>query len=57
MENLILLLATSFALRLNGPRKFKNVTIGHTGCSALLLQHDNSIDRTITESGDPALFS
>jgi hypothetical protein len=56
MENLILLLATSFALRLNSPRKFKNVTIGHTGCSALLLQHDNSIDSTVTESGDRLYF-
>ncbi|MFL5811505.1 MAG: hypothetical protein ACJ749_18420 [Flavisolibacter sp.] len=56
MENLILLLATSFVLRLSSSKKFKNFFIGKTGCSALLLS-SSDFQSTITVSGDKLYFS
>ncbi|HWJ92337.1 MAG TPA: hypothetical protein VNR87_14575 [Flavisolibacter sp.] len=56
MENLIFLLATSFALRLSSSKKFKNFFIGDTGCSALLLS-SSDVQRTKTVSGDHLYFS
>lgn len=55
MENLIFLLATSFAIRLNFPRT-KNYLIGNTGCSALLLPDADGLDKTTTTSGDDLYF-
>lgn len=49
MENLIVLLATSFALRISSLRKFKNYFIRNTGCSVSLLQN---FDSCTTAFGD-----
>jgi hypothetical protein len=56
MENLILLLATSFVLRLSTSKKLKNFFIGNTGCSALLLS-SSDFQSTQTASGDELYFS
>jgi hypothetical protein len=55
MENLIFLLATSFVLRLSTSRKFKNYSIGNTGCSALMFT--NSFKKTLTPAGDAFHFN
>src|SRR4051812_19684733 len=55
MENLLFLLATSFASRFTTPRKFKVHGIGNTGCSALLFS-DGSQESTQTKSGDQFYF-
>src|SRR4051812_30425931 len=56
MENLIYLLATSFALRFTAPKKFKNIFIGKTGCCALLFSNHRNFQQTTTESGDQLYF-
>jgi hypothetical protein len=55
MENLLLILATSFVLRLSTSKKFRNSFIGNTGCSVLLISDDN-FEKTITASGDELYF-
>jgi len=55
MENLFILLATSFVLRLSTSRKFKNYFIGDTGCSALMFT--NQFKKSLTPSGDIFYFS
>jgi hypothetical protein len=57
MENLILLLATSFVLRLSTSRKFKNYFIADTGCSALLFSGEKRFKQTITDTGDSLYFN
>lgn len=54
MENLILLLATSFLFRLS-PRKIRNQVIGSTGCSALIAS-DDELESSTTASGDQLYF-
>jgi hypothetical protein len=55
MENLILLIATSFLFRLSSNRKVKSHVIGDTGCSALLATEDE-LDYSLTSSGDKLFF-
>ena len=55
MENLILLIATSFLFRLSSNRKVKNQLIGDTGCSALLAT-DDELEYSLTSSGDKLYF-
>ena len=55
MENLILLIATSFLFRLSSNRKIKSHFIGDTGCSALLAT-DNELEYSLTASGDKLYF-
>lgn len=55
MENLILLLATSFFFRLSSNRTIKNHLIGNTGCSALLAS-DDELEPSTTASGDQLYF-
>src|SRR5215210_1653686 len=57
MENLILLLATTFVLRLSLSKKFKNYVIADTGCSALLFSGRRNFKQTITETGDNLYFN
>src|SRR5690349_2711506 len=56
MENLIFLLATSFALRISSNRKSKSHNIGNTGCSALLFPKGQKFNRTTTDTGDRLYF-
>ena len=54
MENLIILLATSFMWRLS-PKRSKNHSVGHTGCSALLFS-DKGFEHATTQAGDRLYF-
>lgn len=56
MENLILLIATSFLFRLSSNRKVQNQLIGTTGCSALLAAEDE-LEHSLTSSGDKLYFN
>lgn len=55
MENLIMFLATSIALRLSKP-KFKRYLISTSGCSALLVAGNKNIQVKRTPEGDRVLF-
>jgi hypothetical protein len=55
MENLFILIATSFVLRLSTSRKFKNLFIGETGCSALMFS--SHFKKSLTPSGDVFYFN
>jgi hypothetical protein len=55
MENLILILATSFVIRFSSSKKIKLQFIGNTGCSALL-SSESKLASTVTQSGDQLYF-
>ncbi len=57
MENLLLLLATSFVYRLAQPSGHKIQPIANTGCSALLPLRNAGFDRSVTDSGDTLYFN
>ena len=56
MENLLLILATSFVLRISSPRKVGAHFIGTTGCSVLFM-NGPVFEKTKTESGDDLYFN
>ena len=56
MENLFILLATTFVLRLSTSRKFKNYLIADTGCSALMFSGNRQFKKTLTVTGDSLYF-
>jgi hypothetical protein len=56
MENLLLILATSFVLRLSSSRKLQHCFIGDTGCF-LLFAKSSPFEKRKTESGDDLYFN
>jgi hypothetical protein len=56
MENLLLILATSFVLRLSSSKKIRNYRIGLSGCSTLWF-NDHPFERTLTRTGDTMHFN
>lgn len=56
MENLLLILATTFVLRLSSARKLQPCLIGDTGCF-LLFTKNNEFEKRKTESGDDLYFN
>jgi hypothetical protein len=56
MENLLLILATSFVLRLSATKKLQHSFIGNTGCF-FLFPKGIEFELTRTESGDDLYFN
>ena len=56
MENLLLIIATSFVLRIASPRKTGSYFIGNTGCS-ILFMNGRRFTRSKTDSGDILYFN
>jgi hypothetical protein len=56
MENLLLILATSFVWRLSSARKLQHCFVGNTGCFLLFIK-GSEFEKTKTESGDDLYFN